>query len=207
MTDTPTPGFDLERMRDYAKRGYAYPCADILALIAAYEAEKERADRAETAATRAEHIASRTQRSRRYSSEQWARAGRSALSGDTRDLRNRIELHDLPAPRHEDQGDGSQLLVLDGEKIASIEDELDALRADRDALAELLRMAGESLAPFGKSRKMFSGRRPYYDPTLSDRFGLEIIMATTEDGRCDFTLGQFRRARSILADIEARFKP
>ena len=128
----------VAEVRRMAQGGMCAQEADIIAICAAYEAEKERADRAETSAKRAEHIASRTQRSRRYSSEQWARAGRSALSGDTRDLRNRIELHDLPAPRHEDQGDGSQLLVLDGEKIASIEDELDALRADRDAPANVL---------------------------------------------------------------------
>ena len=70
---------------------------------------------------------------------------------------------------------------------------------ERDALSARVAELEGALNPFGKSRKMFKGSQKYDDPNLSDSFGFEIIMATTEDGRCDFTLGQFRRARDVLS--------
>ena len=93
---------------------------------------------------RYKHIAERTQRSRRYSSEQWAQAGREALAGKPQNLKNRIELHGLPAPRHENQDDGSALLILDGDKLSSIDKELTTLRASREALRTALEQLVET---------------------------------------------------------------
>ena len=112
--------------------------------------------------------------------------------------------------------------LIDGNRWLLSEFAMTRLRAEPDALRPIakaifdaiqsaesrgraagLRRAREALSPFGKSRKIFSGHQPYDNQNFSDSFGLEIIMATTEDGRCDFTLGQFRRAQRALASIDA----
>ena len=102
-----------------------------------------------------------------------------------------------------DGGAGSSCYDQACSEIAATIRALPLPAAQPDPRDEALRLAREALAPFGKSRKMFSGHRPYDEPNLSDSFGLEIFMATTEDGKCDFTLGQFRRAKRALAAIDA----
>ena len=141
MTETPTDMTALvARLRKVAGlRGLPERDADVLAICASYEAEKERADAMQ---------------------------------------RDRAELSDK----------------LNGTPCAEIR-----WQEERDALSARVAELEGALNPFGKSRKMFKGSQKYDDPNLSDSFGFEIIMATTEDGRCDFTLGQFRRARDVLS--------
>ena len=98
--------------------------------------------------------------------------------------------------------------LLRGDK-AFFKDECERLEGQRDdareelaTLRAALEKAETALKAFGMSRKIFAGHQPYDIPNLPDSFGLEIIMATTDDGRCDFTLGQFRRAKAALTAIK-----
>ena len=84
---------------------------------------------------------------------------------------------------------------------AMLRAEIATLTADLTTARAQLATAREALKPFAKSKKLFSGSEGYDDPSLPDSFGFEIIMAKTADGRCDFTLGQFRRARTIDARL------
>jgi hypothetical protein len=173
MTDTPIPGFDLEKMRDYAKRGYAYPCADILALIDAYEAEQERADHAESFCYQAAKAAG--DHDFVCAEAVSIRAERDALVRENDRL-----AHEL-TKQHGDMD--ATMLGWDDlcERSDKAEDE-------RDALAELLARAGEAMAPLAEVSAV-------YDDTFDDDDGV--------DGS-DVLVGSLRRARVILADIEAR---
>lgn len=177
-------------------------------------------------AERAEHAAKRVERSRRYSSEQWAKAGKEALAGDTRNLRNRVELHDLPAPRHEnDPLDGSPLLILDGERFASIDSELDALRENleaersngaaltdrlgeteiaRDTALSALRVAREAMEPLAavicRVDDKDESKGYAFDRYPDDQH----VFAVGKDRV--ITAGDLRRARAALAQIDAVLK-
>ena len=110
--------------------------------IAALTAER---DALKVERDRYKHIAERTQRSRRYSSEQWAHAAREAFDGKPQNLRNRVELQELPAPRHENQFDGSALMIFDGEKLETIDAALASQDATIATLREALETAGEAM--------------------------------------------------------------
>jgi hypothetical protein len=59
-----------------------------------------------------------------------------------------------------------------------------------------------ALKPFANLRCMTEASdegEAWDTPDMPDSVGFEITLATTADGACDLTLGQFRRARAVLA--------
>jgi hypothetical protein len=79
--------------------------------------------------------------------------------------------------------------------------ELGASLQLRDANARIAELEA-ALKPFANLRCMTEASdegEAWDTPDMPDSVGFEITLATTADGACDLTLGQFRRARAVLA--------
>lgn len=70
-------------------------------------------------------------------------------------------------------------------------DEIERLRAENEKLREALK-------PFARLRRVFGGKEPDDIPSIPDSHGYVVLWAMDQSGRCDLTLGQFRRARRAL---------
>ena len=103
-----------------------------------------------------------------------------------------------------DCAEQSESELVQGAKDLDLQ--IEDLRAERDALAELLRRAGEGLTPFVKWSKP---ERDFADE-LTDHlvsYGDEMEIDMSDfagDPANPLLWGDLSRARSILADIEAR---
>lgn len=73
---------------------------------------------------------------------------------------------------------------------------------DEQSKSNLLRAENaslrEALKPFARLRRIFGGREPDNHPGMPDSHGYNVSWAMEDSGRCDLTLGQFRRARRAL---------
>ena len=106
----------------------------------------------------------------------------------------------LPAALDEIERLRAALCVAQGGSVPVVANPglLPAALSEADRLREENEKLRKALMPFARLRRIFGGKEPDDFPGMPDSHGYAIVWVMEEHGRCDLTLGHFRRARRAL---------